>query len=554
MIPAERWFSKAYHSQEIRVGILLFAGLLSFGDNLHLSLLEGTEGLYAQITRELVATQDYLRLTHLGEPYSNKPPFYFWMVSLWTQLFGENEITLRLTSALFACGTMWLTYILGKVLFSSQVGFWAALVVASNHVFLWYGRRVLIDSTLTFFMALAIVAMVMGSRKGATSFWYFVAWIGMILASMVKGLHGFALPLALILVYSIWQKELGLFKSLWFWLGLGAYFAFMNSFYFLLDPSFQWHFDWQTRLEEAFTFTHEDHQPGHFKFYWYLYMLWFDFFPWSVLIPGSLLYVLSKRPFRRYPAEHLIWLWFLGFLLIMCLSRFRREPYLMPLVPSLGLLIGYYLVALSSTDGVPTWHRKLNLMAFGCLSGLFLFAFLAGPLLLNKKWSVPLDLFPMMYALSMMALCGFLVWATWKHHMAFIRVGLIGIGLGFTVGIVQYLLPAIDRTSSPRHVAVQVRNLAQNASSPMYYFGITQEDLTYYLNRQPPIPSLTSLKDLHSLIQARPILLVTDKKNVQRLRTRRDMNIQTLEEYPQPRGRNFLVLLITQTAAGTKDD
>ena len=146
----ELFLSKVYQSEWARVGILIVAGLLSFTYNLHFSLMEGTEGLYAQITRELVATQEYFRLTHLGEQYTNKTPFYFWMVSGWTQAFGENEITLRMTSVVFALGTMGLTYVLGKTLFSSQVGFWGALIVTTNHVFLWYGRRVLIDTTLTF--------------------------------------------------------------------------------------------------------------------------------------------------------------------------------------------------------------------------------------------------------------------------------------------------------------------------------------------------------------------------------------------------------------------
>jgi len=542
--PKETFLSRAYHSNWVRVGVLIFAGLLSFAYNLQISLMEGTEGLYAQITREVVATQDYFRLTHQGEPYSNKPPFYFWMLSGWTQLFGENEITLRMTSVVFALGTMWLTYILGKTLFSSQVGFWAALVVSSNHVFLWYGRRVLIDSTLTFFMTLAILSVVLGNRKGATSFWYFVAWIGMILASMVKGLHGFALPLMLIIAYSIWQKELKIFKNIWFWFGVGSYFAVMNYLYFMFDPSFQRHFDWNARLQEALNFTNNKSKIWSVKFYWYLYMMWFDFFPWSVLIPTSLIFLLSKRPFRQYPSEHLIGLWFLGFLLIMCLSRFRREPYLMPLVPALGLIIGNYLVALCSNAGVPQWHRKLNIIAFGFLTGLFLFAFLAGPFLLNKKWNVPLDLFPIMYVLVMLSFCGILMWATWKEKIPIMHTALLGIALGFTLGIVQFFLPAIDRTSSPKYVDSQVRAFAAHTSSPLFYYGITQEDLSFYLNGAPPIPRLTSHEELVALTENQRILVVTDKKDAEALRERNDLEIQTLKEFPQPRKRNFLVLSV----------
>ena len=547
----ELFLSRVYQSEWARVGILIVAGLLSFTYNLHISLMEGTEGLYAQITRELVATQEYFRLTHLGEQYINKPPFYFWMVSGWTQAFGENEITLRMTSVVFALGTMWLTYVLGKTLFSSQVGFWGALIVATNHVFLWYGRRVLIDTTLTFFMTLAILGVVLGNRKGGTSFWYFVAWIGMILASMVKGLHGFALPLLLIITYSIWQKDFRIFKSLWFWFGIASYFAVMNQLYYLLDPSFQWHFNWQAGLTRAFNFTNNANKSGSFKFYWYLYMLWFDFFPWSLLIPVSLMFLLSKRPFRQYSGEHLIGLWFLGFLLIMCLSQFRREPYLMPLVPPLGLIIGYYLTELFSTAHIPAWHRKLNIAAFGVLTGFFLLGFWGGPFLLNRKWHVPLDLFPIVYVLIMLTLCGTLIWATWKEKKPVMFTTLIGVALGFTLGIVQFLLPAINQASSPKYVASQVRALAARNSTPIYYYGITKEDFSFYLNGTPAIPRIKTQKELIALAHHERILLVTDKEDAETLSQRNDLTIKTLEEYPQPRERNFLVLLIDKNHAST---
>lgn len=546
------FFSRIYQSDWGRVSILIVAGLLSFTYNLHISLMEGTEGLYAQITREMIAAQNYFQLTHLGEQYINKPPFYFWMVSGWTQTFGENEIALRMTSVVFALGTMWLTYVLGRTLFSSNVGFWGAFIVATNHVFLWYGRRVLIDTTLTFFMTLAILSVVLGNRKGATSFWYFVAWIGMILASMVKGLHGFALPLILILTYSLWQKEFKIFKSLWFWLGVGAYFVVMNQLYYLFDPASQWHFDWQARLAEAFHFTNNINSSGSIKIYWYLYMMWFDFFPWSLLLPTSLIFLLSKRPFRQHSGEHLIGLWFLGFLLIMCVSRFRREPYLMPLVPALGLIIGYYLTHLFSTAHIPSWHRKLNTLAFGVLTGLFLLVLVGGPFLLHRKWHVPLDVFPIPYIIMMVTLCGTLIWATWKEKFPVMFTMIIGIALGFTFAIVQFLLPAIDRASSPKYVASQVRAFAASNPAPMYYFGITQEDFSYYLNGTPAIPRVKTQEELMSLANNEQILLVTDKEDAEALGKENGLTIEVLEEYPQPRERNFLILSMASPPKDTK--
>ena len=72
----------------------------------------------------------------------------FWLLNLSTSIWEIHEIALRLPGSLAAVGTILLTYVLGTQLMSSRAGFWAALVVATSHVFLWYGRRVLFDSDI----------------------------------------------------------------------------------------------------------------------------------------------------------------------------------------------------------------------------------------------------------------------------------------------------------------------------------------------------------------------------------------------------------------------
>ena len=128
--------------------------------NLHLSLLEGSEGLYAGIAGEMARRQEFFNLTYQGIPYFNKPPLFFWLLNLSTSMWGDHEIALRIPGALAAVATIALVYLLGVQLISPTAGFWAALVVATTHVFLWYGRRVLFDSTLTFFVTAAIFSWI----------------------------------------------------------------------------------------------------------------------------------------------------------------------------------------------------------------------------------------------------------------------------------------------------------------------------------------------------------------------------------------------------------
>ncbi|MER3425266.1 MAG: hypothetical protein C4293_20605 [Nitrospiraceae bacterium] len=76
------------------------------------------------------------------------------------RLVGRERDRTAMPTALFSLGTMALTYALGKALFSHMVAFGAVLLIPTTHVFLWYGRRVLFDSMLTFFITLALWAWV----------------------------------------------------------------------------------------------------------------------------------------------------------------------------------------------------------------------------------------------------------------------------------------------------------------------------------------------------------------------------------------------------------
>jgi len=526
------------------VCLLIVVGLFSFTYNLQISLFEGTEGLYGQVTREMVQSGEYLRLTFQGQPYINKPPLFFWMTGGFTQLFGDNEIALRLTGSLFSLGTMFLTFVLGRTLFSWKVGFWAAFVFATNHVFLWYGRRVLIDSTLTFFMTAALLGWVLGNRKGSSSAWYVVTFLGIALAGMVKGLHGFALPLLLIITYSLLLRDFQALKRWGFWVGGMLFVIAIKGFAALLGPSFQYHFGLGSVLLHASDWSSLGGAGNSMKFPAYVYLIWFDFFPWSVLIPSSLIVLFRMRPFRNNPAVLFILLWFLGYLLVLCLSKYSREPYLMPLVPGFALAIGYYLVALSSGIQVPRWHRVVNGAAFGILTITIMSALLFGPSLLQKKWNVPSDLFPAWYIIGFVILCGFLVWAALQGRFHMLRRGLAAIGLCFAFGILHIFLPAMDAAGSSKVVNSTIRALASNSVTPLYHYGLTQEDIIYYLNADPPIPRLQTFQQLEDQAKKRNILIVTDKQDAQELMKSRGLRIKTVEEFPQPRGRKILLLSI----------
>ena len=532
------------HSKWVDVCLLILVGLFSFTHNLQISLFEGTEGLYGQVAREMVQSGEYVRLTFQGQHYFSKPPMFFWMIGGMTQLFGDNEVALRLTGSLFSLGTMVLTFILGRTLFSWNVGFWAAFIFATNHVFLWYGRRVLTDAPLTFFMTLALVGWVFANRKDSSPAWPLITFLGMTLATMVKSLHGFVLPFLLIVTYSILVRNFRPLKQWGFWVGLMFFFFVMKVSVSTLGHSAQYQFSWGSVLYQISNWSSFAGSAGSFKVPAYLYLIWFDFLPWSVLIPSSFIFLFSLRPLKNNPGLLFVLLWFLGYFLILCFSRYKREPYLMPLVPGFALIIGYYLVALTSRIPIPSWHRIVNGAAFGLFTMIVCIGTVFGTSLLQKKWNVPADFIPTWYVMGMVILGGFLIWTALKGQYHLMRRGLLGIGLCFAFGIIHIFLPIMDAAGSPRIVNLQIRDIAAHSPKPIYHYGLTQEDMIYYLNAEPPIPRLHTDEQVIAQANEGKILLVTDKEDGQILMNRDGLVVRVLEEFLQPRGRKFLLISI----------
>ncbi|RMH31114.1 MAG: glycosyltransferase family 39 protein [Nitrospirae bacterium] len=524
--------------------VLMLIGLWAFFHHLDMSLMEGSEGLYAQIAREMVAAQRYFALMFHGEPYINKPPMFFWLLGVMREWFGESETALRLPGAIGSLGTMWLTYALGCRLFSRMAGFWAAVVVGTTHVFLWYGRRVLFDSTLTFAMTLAVFAWIRAAMQAGWPGWYVVAFVAMAVGGMIKSIHAFAMPFAIMVIYAFWQRDYRALRSPVFWSGFVMYWLLTGWYASWLPEGMQWQFDIHAAIQRAFgNFSASEASTSRLlRLHWYLSMMWFDFFPWSALIPASTLLLALSPASALRPVSRFLLLWFWGYIAMLSVSLFKREPYLMPLVPALGLMVGYTYQAVAVGLETRRWLAATIRVMLALLALVFGAALFVGPYLLQRKWHVPFPPFPFIYTTAMMVMSLVLFWSavTARARLALATVGVLA--FGFVIGVVDVIWPMLDRFA-PRAVNAEVRRIAAQCHRPVFYHGITQEDFIFYLNSSPAIPRLTSKDDVRERLgRHRQILLVTDYRYAKMFAEDHSVIVRILRTFPRPKDRDFYLL------------
>lgn len=83
---------------------------------------------YAEISREMMESGNYLQLFDRGIDYLDKPPFLFWISALSMKLFGVGNFGFKLPSILFALFAIYSTYRLARLLYGEATGRMAALI------------------------------------------------------------------------------------------------------------------------------------------------------------------------------------------------------------------------------------------------------------------------------------------------------------------------------------------------------------------------------------------------------------------------------------------
>lgn len=69
-------------------------------------------------------------------------PFYYFLLRFWIKLFGLSEFSLRLPSVVFAVASVYLTYRLGKIMFSRFVGQTGALFLSISLFHIFFSQEV----------------------------------------------------------------------------------------------------------------------------------------------------------------------------------------------------------------------------------------------------------------------------------------------------------------------------------------------------------------------------------------------------------------------------
>lgn len=303
------------------------------------SLASWDEAVYASVAREIFQSGNWLQLTFNGEPWSDKPPLAIWVTAFFYHLFGVNEFSARLFSALCGVGTVVATYLVGQKLFNRWIGFLGALVLLSSSHFIRCARFGMLDAPLTFFMTLSLYFFWRGYERNR---YLIFSGIAAGLAIMVKGFGGFLIfPITWLYCIFSGEYEILLRSSYWVGLMVAAGIALPWNLYEMMSHGSL--FMREVVVKHLFqrTFTVLDGHKG--NFYFYIRTLVNKYHPWVLIGLFSAPFFLFKAIKERVGGALYLAVWMFFVFAVFTLTQTKLAHYILPIYPALSLTVGYVL-------------------------------------------------------------------------------------------------------------------------------------------------------------------------------------------------------------------
>jgi 4-amino-4-deoxy-L-arabinose transferase-like glycosyltransferase len=303
-------------------------------------------GHVAETVRSMEFGPSGLVLLHLnGEPYTQKPPLYYWLAAAAGAPFGRvTEVAARLPSALAGIALIGLTLVFGSRLLGGATATLGAALLLTTFEFADNARRAQLDVLLALFETLALAAF-WHIDRGIGRRWLaqLVLHASLGLAVLTKGPVGILVPVLVMACFLAWEGRLRQLRRAFPWWGFllsfGPGLAWIASAIALAPAGF-FGDAVVTNLFGRFFAGSSHARP----FYYYLYQFPAETLPWFLLAPvvwwaaRSGVFVANGSDEDRRVWRFLL-AWIAATLVFFTLSTGKRGLYLVPLLPAVALLL-----------------------------------------------------------------------------------------------------------------------------------------------------------------------------------------------------------------------
>ena len=305
-------------------------------------LWQPDETRYAEISREMVETGDWVVPRMLGLHYFEKPVAGYWVNNISQIVFGHSNFAARFGVAFCTGLSAALVFALAFIMWRRrEEAFTASLIYLSLALVVGVGTYNVLDPILTTWMTaamlcsyLALNAQDRAKRAGA----YALLGLACGMGFLTKGFIALAIPVVAVFPVAVLQKrlrELFLLGPIAILTATAISLPWSLAVHFQ-EPDYWRYFFWVEHIQR---FTGESNQ--HIAPFWfYIPIFVVAAIPWLGLMPGALLQGWKKR----LPRPELFFLlsWVVMPILFFSSAKGKLLTYILPCMAPLALLLAAY--------------------------------------------------------------------------------------------------------------------------------------------------------------------------------------------------------------------
>jgi 4-amino-4-deoxy-L-arabinose transferase-like glycosyltransferase len=468
------------------------------------SFWDPDEAHYAETTRELITTGDWLAPYYNDQPFFDKPILFHWLQAIPMSIAGPTELAARLVPALAALALIGVTAWVAVALLSADVAIVAALLLATSPAVFALARYAILDTVFTAFVfsGAGLVSVAALDRRPRLQ-WY--GYVLLALAVLTKGpvalvLCGLAFGVAILCSVEARRRllELRLLS------GTALIAALTAPWFLYMYVRFRDAFIVGYLLEENIDlFATDRFRPSASNSVWFYFrVLGAGLLPWTALLVGRLyddLRAAVRRDGSLDVVDVLLWSWTCAIVGFFTVSRFKLDHYVFPVAPALCLTCARAWVALSERPLDPrNAGARIGLHLIG---PLMLAAAIAGGYVIVARAELPpaARLVPVAMGLAGAAVtAGLSLRAGRPPRTPWIVLGAMTITYG---GLVLWALPALEQQKVVPDVARWVAKRAGgNDRVASYRLNRWSTSFRFYVGRH------VSIIEIEEKDQARALL------------------------------------------------